>query len=260
MRACFIGLGDMGHALAARLARSGVAVAGIDADPARVVAWRRTVDSASHGIEDADVVLVCVTDAAASTQAIADALPRMRRGALCIDHTTTSPNLAAEQAAACRAAGVRFVDAPLSGGVEGARAGTLVAMVGGEAADVSAARVALSVYASRIVHLGAAGSGQLAKLANQVAIAGTVRGLAEAVALARAGGAAVPALLEALAHGTANSAQLARTHTTLAADEFDFRAAFAWLAKDLDLAARAAEQRALDLPLAALVRRLLESR
>lgn len=260
MRACFIGLGAMGHPMAARLARSGAAVAGLDADASRVSAWRRAVEAASHAIEDADVVLVCVTDAAASDQVIAESLPRMRRGAVCIDHTTTSPRIARAQADACRAAGVRFVDAPLSGGVEGARAGTLVAMAGGEAADVSAARGVMSAYASRIVHLGAAGAGQLGKLANQVAIAGTARGLAEAAALARAGGVAVPALLEALAHGTAGSVQLARTQDRLAADDFTFRAAFDWLAKDLDLAGRAADELDLDLPLAALVRRLLESR
>ena len=126
MRACFIGLGAMGHPMAACLARSGIAVAGFDADASRTSAWRRVVDAASHGIADADIVLVCVTDAAASAAVIADALPRMRRGAILIDHTTTSPSLANAQVEACRAAGIRFIDAPVSGGVEGARAGTLV--------------------------------------------------------------------------------------------------------------------------------------
>lgn len=260
MRAYFIGLGAMGHPMAARLAQSGVAVAGIDADPGRTASWRRAAGGAAHALEEADIVLVCVTDATASERAIAESVSRMRRGALCIDHTTTDAALARTLADACRNVGVRFVDAPVSGGVEGARAGTLVAMAGGDAADVAAARRAMCAYASRIVHLGPAGSGQLAKLANQLAIAGTVRGLAEAVALARAAGLPVPALLEALGHGTARSAQLDRLQGTLAEDTFDFRAAFEWLVKDLELAAQDARGLGVDLPMAALVRRLLEKR
>lgn len=260
-RVTFIGLGAMGLPMATRLARTGVAVNGRDVDASRAATWWAQREAAAHDIEAADAVIVCVTDEAAS-EAVAkeSVLPRLRAGALYVDHTTTSPDFARWLGGACEARGAGFVDAPLSGGVEGARAGTLVAMAGGRAEDVTRARPLLSAYAARVVPLGGAGSGQLAKLANQVAIAGTVLGLAEAVALARAAGVDCSALLEALGLGTAQSAQLARMRDALAAPDFDFRTAFGWLAKDMDLAVGAAAMLGTTLPMAALVKTTLEGR
>jgi 3-hydroxyisobutyrate dehydrogenase len=260
-RVTFVGLGAMGLPMAARLARSGVAVNGRDVDASRAATWWARPEAASHEIEEADAVIVCVTDEAASETVAKEALlPRLRAGALYVDHTTTSPAFARWLAGACAARGAGFVDAPLSGGVEGAQSGALVAMAGGSGADVARAQPLLRAYAARIVALGPAGSGQLAKLANQVAIAGTLRGLAEAVGLARAGGLDCAALLEALGAGTAASAQLARTRAVLAAPDFDFRTAFAWLGKDLDLAAGEAAERGVPLPMTSLVRTALEGR
>lgn len=258
-RVVFVGLGAMGAPMAERLAQSGYAVCGIDAQAAREAAWRARVGGAEHDVAEADAVLTCVTDETAAARVAAETiLPRIARGALWVDHTTTSPAFARELAAAAAARGAGFVDAPVSGGAEGAASGTLVAMAGGEPADTARARPLLAAYAARVVHLGAAGSGQFAKLANQVAIAGTVRGLAEAVALARAGGIDAERLLEALAGGTAGSVQLARTAATLADPAFDFATAFAWLGKDLDLASAEAARRGVAVPLAALVKRTLE--
>lgn len=259
-RVVFVGLGAMGAPMATRLVQAGFAVRGLDADALREAAWRARAGGSAHDVASADAVLVCVTDEAAAERAASETvLPRLARGALWVDLTTASPAFARRMAAAAAARGAGYVDAPVSGGPEGADAGTLVAMAGGEAADVARARPLLAAFTARIVHLGVAGSGQLAKLANQVAIAGTVRGLAEAVALGRAGGIDAAALLAALGGGTASSAQLARTGATLAHPGFDFAAAFAWLRKDLDLAAAEASLRGVALPLAALVRRTLEA-
>jgi 3-hydroxyisobutyrate dehydrogenase len=210
------------------------------------------VQGASHRVEDCDAVLSCVTNEAAQERlAFDEVLPKLRRDALFMDHTTTSATLARRIAAACAERGAGFVDAPLSGGVEGARAGTLVAMAGGSAADYERAQPLLACYTARRVHIGAAGAGQLAKMANQIAIAGTLQALAEGVMLARANGISPAAVLEALAGGAANSAQLARERGKLESPEFHFAEAFGWLAKDLDLALKDA---GLKLPLAQLVK------
>jgi 3-hydroxyisobutyrate dehydrogenase-like beta-hydroxyacid dehydrogenase len=257
----FFGLGAMGYALAGRLARAGFPVAVADPDSERVDAWTRQFgEVAIHPVE-AEFVVTCVTDEATVRSLALGAtalVAHMRRGALLIDHTTTSPAFAAELAAAAAAHEVGFVDAPTSGGTEGAAAGTLSVMLGGEDDDVARARTVVNTYASRVVHFGRAGAGQLAKMANQVAIAGVVRGLAEAALLARAGRLDLAQLFDALAAGTANSVQLARTRAELAAQDFDFARTYGWLAKDLDLALAEAGRLGVPLDMAARVASLLE--
>ncbi len=247
----------MGAPMAARLAGTGAAVAPFERDPAALARWRESHAGGGFGVPEADVVVTCVTDEAAFAALAPQVLGELSRGALWIDHTTASPATARELAERCADAGAGFVDAPVSGGPEGAASGALVVMAGGDAVDVARARPVLDAYAARIVHLGPPGSGQLAKLANQVAIAGTVRGLAEAVALARAGGVGVAALLDALGGGTAASRQLQRTRERwIAGDAFED--AFSWLAKDLALALDAAERLGAPLPVSAQIARLLE--
>lgn len=252
----FFGLGAMGYPMAGRLARAGYAVAVADLDPGRVARWRAAFPAAAHDPAQAAIVVTCVTDAAALRELALGRgalLDSVRPGTLLIDHTTIAPALARELAGEAAKRGAAFVDAPASGGADGAAAGALAVMAGGAPADLERARPVLQCYAARIVHIGPAGSGALAKLANQIAIAGTVRALAEAVALARAAGVEPAAVLEALAGGTAASAQLARTRHTLAQPEFAFADAFGWLAKDLALALEAGARAGVDLPLVALV-------
>jgi 3-hydroxyisobutyrate dehydrogenase-like beta-hydroxyacid dehydrogenase len=259
----FFGLGAMGYPMAGRLARGGFGVAVADPVVARVDAWCTEFGAAAHHPAEADVVVTCVTDAAVLRELLAGPdrlLGALRRGTLVVDHTTATPALARELAAQAAPRGVGFVDAPMSGGVESTGSGTLVVMAGGAAADLARARPVLEVYAAQIVHVGPTGSGQLAKLVNQIAIAGTVRALAEGITLARAGGVDPARVLEALAGGTANSAQLARTRDALAAPGFDFAATFGWLAKDLRLAAEEGRRAGAPVPLVELVLAHLEER
>jgi 3-hydroxyisobutyrate dehydrogenase-like beta-hydroxyacid dehydrogenase len=257
----FFGLGAMGYPIAGRLARAGYAVAVADLDPERVARWRVEFTAAAHDPAQAAIVVTCVTDAAAMRELALGRgalLDTVRPGTLLVDHTTIGPALAWELAGEAAKRGAAFVDAPTSGGADGAAAGTLAVMAGGAPADLERARPLLQCYAAQIVHIGPVGSGALAKLANQIAIAGTVRALAEAVALARAGGVEPAAVLEALAGGTAASAQLARSRLAFARPEFAFTDTFGWLEKDLALALEAGTQAGLDLPLVALVHAQLE--
>jgi len=250
MRVAFFGLGAMGAPMAARLAAAGFAVVPFDPDEQARARWMRKHPAAHFELAEAAVVVTCVTnERALEALAVGTLLPALPAGALCIDHTTTSATLARRLASLFEERGAAFADAPVSGGPEGAAQGALVAMVGGREASVAKARRYLSTYASRIVHLGGPGSGQTAKMANQIAIAGTVRGLAEAIALARGGGLDVAALLDALAAGTAASVQLARTRAAWTDGTVEFADAFEWLGKDLALAAEDAASRGVTLPL-----------
>lgn len=259
----FFGIGEMGAAMAERLAASGYAVAVSDPDTARVTGWRARHGAISHEAADAAIIVSCVTDAAALAALMlgeSGLVMRARQETLFIDHTTASPDLARalEEAAVSRQA--LFVDAPVSGGREGAARGALSVMVGGTDKALARAAPVLGCYAGLVTHLGEAGAGQAAKLANQIAIAGTVRGLAEAVTLARAYGVDSAALLRALAAGTAASAQLDRLDSALAGQGWRFDQLFAWLGKDLDLALAAGKMAGAPLPLAELVTRLLDAR
>jgi 3-hydroxyisobutyrate dehydrogenase len=255
----FVGLGAMGAPMAARLAGAGIGVAGFDRDAAAQARWRAAHAAEAFALDECECVITCVTDEAALTALAPGLLEALPAGALWIDHTTTCAATAERLARDCAAADAHFVDAPVSGGPDGAAAGGLVVMAGGVDVDVARARPLLAAYAARVVHLGPPGSGQLAKLANQVAIAGTVRGLAEAVTLARAGGLDVAALLDALSGGTAASRQLERTRGAwLAGAAFD--EACAWLAKDLALALDAGHRLRTELPTAALIAGMLEAK
>lgn len=234
-----VGLGAMGWPLAARLAAAGQAVRGTDRDPALQARWE-----ADFGVPSgpADVVLVCVTDEAASRAVVAGVLHRAAPGTLVIDHTTTSADWAREADARLRAAGLRWCDAPLSGGIEGAQRGELVAMIGAHAPEVAHVRAVLAPVAREVVHLGPPGSGQLAKMANQLAIAGIAAGLAEVQRFGRAAGLDLAQLFRVLLQGSARSVQLERLHGMLAAAGSAAPRDFAWLRKDLALCAAASER------------------
>lgn len=244
-----IGLGAMGWPMAARLAAAGHGVRGLDRDGQVQARWQR-----KFGVPQgpAGVVVCCVTDEAASRSVVEAVLRTAAPGTLLIDHTTTSDRWAREADALARAAGLRWCDAPLSGGEKAAADGELVAMAGAHENDLPQVRELLAATTREVVHLGPPGSGQLGKMANQLAIAGVAAGLAEAQAFSRAAGLDLTQVFHALRLGSANSVQLERLHSTLAAREAAAQT-FAWLDKDLALCAQASTRR---LPLVQLWQQL----
>ena len=231
----FFGLGEMGYAMAGHLARAGNALVVHDLDAQRLARWQGEFGAVPEASQ-AEAVITSVTDMAA-LQALVSApggIPSyLRPGVLWIDHTTTSPAYASQCASLAARHGAAFVDAAMSGGKAGAQAGALTLFVGGEKADATRAQALTRPYCKHFTPLGAAGAGQAAKLAHQLAIAGTVLGLQAALDYGRAQGLSAEVLLAALAQGTAHSAQLDQHAGRMGAADFDFAAGFAWLAKDL---------------------------
>ncbi|RYY97044.1 MAG: NAD(P)-dependent oxidoreductase [Comamonadaceae bacterium] len=230
----FVGLGAMGDPMARRLAQAGHQVRGIDASADVQTRWEH-----AHGRPegDADAILFCVTDEAASRRVVAEAVARAAPGTLLVDHTTTSADWSREADALARAAGLRWCDAPLSGGADGAARGELVAMAGAHADDLPDLRALLAPVTREVVHLGPPGSGQLGKMANQLAIAGIAAGLAQVQSFGRAAGLDLAQVYQVLLQGTARSVQLERLHAELAVR--DAASAFRWLDKDLALCQQA---------------------
>lgn len=260
LRIAFFGLGEMGFPMAGRLVAAGYVVAAHDVAAVREAAWRSRFGGADIPLADAQIVVTCVTDEPSLMKLLlgADGLVARAPGTLFIDHTTISVATARAVADAAVLSGALAVDAPASGGREGAETGRLSIMLGGSDAAVAAARPVLACYAAQITHLGPPGAGQMAKLANQVAIAGIVRGLAEAVMLARADGLAVSSVLAALAGGSAGSVQLDRLAAALAEPGWTFDRLFAWLAKDLHLATAEGKRVGAALPMTELVSAFLD--
>jgi 3-hydroxyisobutyrate dehydrogenase-like beta-hydroxyacid dehydrogenase len=184
------------------------------------------------------------------------ALAGMEPGALLVDHTTVSPGLARELAARAAERGCAFLDAPVSGGQSGAEQGVLAVMLGGAEADVARARPVLACYAKRIVHVGPVGSGQLAKLVNQICIAGLLEALAEGLHFARRAGLDTERVLEAVSGGAARSWQMENRAHSMLEGRFDFGFAVDWMRKDLGLALAEARRIGARLPATALVDQL----
>jgi 3-hydroxyisobutyrate dehydrogenase len=201
----------------------------------------------------ADLVIACLGDDPDIEAVLGAVIPGIRRGALVVDHSTASPDLARKLAAAFAEQGAAFIDAPVSGGEAGARAGTLSVMCGGDAAAIDGARPALGAYAARIVHVGPSGHGQLCKAVNQICIAGLLEGLAEGVHFAQAAGLDIDRVLEAVSGGAARSWQMENRAKTMAAGSFDFGFAVDWMRKDLRIALAEARKTGAQLPVTALV-------
>lgn len=262
----FIGLGVMGGPMAGHLARAGHAVTVYNRSPERAEKWRAawaeeglaigfaaTPAAAAAG---ADIVFTCVgNDADIAGVALGEhgVLGAMAAGALLVDHTTTSATMARELAAECAARAVGFVDAPVSGGEGGAVNGKLAIMCGGAAEAVERARPVMEAYAKAIVHVGPAGAGQTAKMANQMCIAGVLAGLSEAIRLAEAAGLDLGKTYEAISGGAAQSWQMDNRWPTMTAGEFDFGFAIDWMRKDLGYALAEARELGLSAPVTALV-------
>jgi 3-hydroxyisobutyrate dehydrogenase-like beta-hydroxyacid dehydrogenase len=257
----FIGLGVMGFPMAGHLARAGHHVRVFNRTTARAADWCGkhagvACESPAAAARGARFVFVCVgndDDVRDVTTGAAGAFEGLEPGAILIDHTTASAELAVELERVAVARGCGFLDAPVSGGQAGAEQGQLTIMVGGDEATFARAEPVLGRYAKRVRRMGPAGAGQLTKMVNQICIAGVLEGLAEGFAFAERAGLDIAAVVDVISKGAAQSWQMESRHRTMAEGRFDFGFAVDWMRKDLGIALAAARRVGARLPVTALV-------
>jgi 3-hydroxyisobutyrate dehydrogenase-like beta-hydroxyacid dehydrogenase len=263
-RVAFLGLGVMGYPMAGHLQRAGH----------RVTVYNRTAKKSAQWVEEyggssaatpraaaqgAQIVFCCVgndDDLRSVTLGRGDdsgAFAGMARDSVFVDNTTASANVARELYAAARAKELHFSDAPVSGGQAGAVNGQLTVMCGGDAAAFERAKPVAMAYAKAVTLIGASGAGQLAKMVNQIAIAGLVQGLGEGIAFGQAAGLDMKLVLQVIGKGAAQSWQMDNRGSTMIDDKFDFGFAVDWMRKDLGLCLDEARRNGAALPVAALV-------
>ena len=260
-RVAFLGLGVMGYPMAGHLARAGHEVTVYNRTAAKADAWLaqhggRAAPTPRAAAEGAEFVMACVGndgDLRAVCAAADGAFAGMAPGATFVDHTTVSASVTRELAARACSAGIGYVDAPVSGGQAGAENGQLSIMCGGAQDAFDQAEPVMAVYAKICRRMGDTGAGQLAKMCNQIAIAGVVQGLAESLSFAERAGLSVPDLVEVISQGAAGSWQMQNRHATMARGEFDFGFAVDWMRKDLGICLATADENGASLPLTALV-------
>ena len=258
----FCGLGVMGYPMAGHLATAGHSVSVYNRTSARADAWVAEHSGTAFATPrevaaNSDIVMLCVgndADVRAVVLGPDGVLAGAHSGLVVVDHTTTSAELAREISVACAAAGVGFVDAPVSGGQAGAINGALTVMCGADSETVFAdVAVVAAAYSRSCVRLGNAGSGQLAKMVNQICIAGVVQGLAEGLAFATKAGLDAHAVLDVISKGAAQSWQMENRGHTMVDDSFDFGFAVEWMIKDLGFCVEEAQRNGAELPVADLV-------
>jgi 3-hydroxyisobutyrate dehydrogenase len=262
VRAAWIGLGVMGFPMAGHLAkRGGLAVTVYNRTAAKAERWHAThgggaAATPGRAAAEADVVFACVgndDDLRQVALGPEGAFHGMKPGAVFVDHTTASAGVARELHAEAKRRGLGFVDAPVSGGQAGAENGILTVMCGGDAADYAKAEPLIAHYSRMRKLLGPAGAGQLAKMCNQIAIAGLVQGLAEAIHFGKRAGLDMAAAIEVISKGAAGSWQMENRHKTMIAGKFDFGFAVDWMRKDLGICLDEARRNGSHLPVTALV-------
>lgn len=241
MKTAFIGLGVMGFPMAGHLKAAGHAVTVFNRSPDKAARWVEKHGGASkptiaEAVAGAELVCLCVGNDDDVRDVVAQALPAMAEGGVIVDHTTTSATVAREMDAAARAVGRRFVDAPVSGGQGGAEAGQLTIMAGGDEAAYARVEPVLAAYAKAIRRMGPSGAGQLTKMCNQIAIAGVIQGVAEALHFAKRAGLPTDDVLAAISKGAAQSWQMENRWKTMSEGKFDFGFAVDWMRKDLGIA------------------------
>ena len=257
----FIGLGVMGHPMAGHLARAGHAVTVYNRTAAKAAAWAAehgggTAPTPREAAAGADVVFACVgndADLRSVTTGEHGAFAGMKPNAIFVDHTTASAEVARELHAAALSRGLHFIDAPVSGGQAGAVNGALTVMCGGDQAPFDAIQPVALAFSRAVTLLGPSGSGQLAKMVNQICIAGLVQGLAEGMAFGQCAGLDMPQVLDVIAKGAAQSWQLDNRGKTMLEGRFDFGFAVDWMRKDLGLLLDEARRKGAQLPVTALV-------
>ena len=261
----FLGLGVMGYPMAGHLASAGHAVTVYNRTPSKSIAWYdeftlgtrpKHAETPRQAAQGADIVFCCVgndDDLRAVTLGADGAFAGMAPGAIFVDHTTASADVARELYTAAKNIGLQFVDAPVSGGQAGAQNGALTVMCGGDVAAFDAVRPVALAFSRAFTLLGESGAGQLAKMVNQICIAGLVQGLSEAIAFGQSAGLDMNQVLDVIGKGAAQSWQLDNRGKTMVADKFDFGFAVDWMRKDLGLVLDEARRNGARLPVTALV-------
>ena len=268
-RVAFLGLGVMGYPMAGHLALAGHQVTVYNRTAAKSIAWCAEFPGSANecgpnaqsatprlAAQHADIIFCCVgndDDLRSVTIGPDGAFAGMKPGAIFVDHTTASANVARELSALARHQGLHFVDAPVSGGQAGAQNGMLTVMCGGDSTAFETAKPVAMAFSRAFTLVGNSGAGQLAKMVNQICIAGLVQGLSEAIAFGQQAGLDMNQVLDVIGKGAAQSWQLDNRGKTMVADRFDFGFAVDWMRKDLGLVLDEAKQNGARLPVTALV-------
>ena len=277
-KVAFLGLGVMGYPMAGHLAAAGHAVSVYNRTASKSIAWHGdfTLKNGKNQltppgttprevVRDADIVFCCVgndadlrsvalgEDAGNGARGTEGAFAGMKPGAIFVDHTTASASVARELYGAAKSQGLAFIDAPVSGGQAGAQNGMLTVMCGGDQAAFDAVRPTAMAFSRAFTLLGDSGAGQLAKMVNQICIAGLVQGLSEAIAFGQRAGLDMAQVLDVIGKGAAQSWQMDNRGKTMAAGKFDFGFAVDWMRKDLGLVLDEAKRNGARLPVTALV-------
>ena len=261
-KVAFLGLGVMGYPMAGHLARAGHQVTVYNRSAAKAQAWRAecpgnaSAPTPREAAAGADIVFACVgnDDDLRSVVLGADgALAGMKPGAVFVDHTTASASVARELNSEAQKRGLHFIDAPVSGGQAGAVNGALTVMCGGDAAIFDQVKPVAMAFSRAFTLIGDSGAGQLAKMVNQICIAGLVQGLSEAIAFGQHAGLDMKLVLDVIGKGAAQSWQLDNRGKTMVDDQFNFGFAVDWMRKDLGLVLDEAKRNGARLPVTALV-------
>ena len=260
-RVAFLGLGVMGHPMAGHLARAGHQVTVYNRTAAKAQAWAaeyggKHAATPAAAAKGAEFVFACVgndDDLRSVTLGEQGAFAGMAAGAVFVDHTTASAEVARELHASALTRGLHFVDAPVSGGQAGAVNGVLTVMCGGDIVPFEAMKPVAMAFSRAVTRVGAPGAGQLAKMVNQVAIAGLVQGLSEAIAFGQQAGLDMALVLDVIGKGAAQSWQMDNRGKTMIEDKFEFGFAVDWMRKDLGLVLDEARRNGARVPVTALV-------
>jgi 3-hydroxyisobutyrate dehydrogenase len=257
----FLGLGVMGFPMAGHLATAGHRVTVYNRTPSKAAQWvakhgGRSAPSAAQAAEGAEMVMMCVGNDDDVRAVASDALRGMTQGAILVDHTTASAEVAREMHRAAAEKRVAFLDAPVSGGQAGAENGKLTIMVGGDADPFARAQPLLAHYGRAVTLMGGPGAGQLTKMVNQICIAGLVQALSEGINFAQKAGLDPLLVLDVIGKGAAQSWQMDNRGKTMVEDRFDFGFAVDWMRKDLAICLDESRRNAAALPITALVDQL----
>lgn len=253
----FIGLGVMGYPMARHLKNAGFSTTVYNRTEAKAKQWAEDYQGQSaptprEASQGSDIVFVCVgndDDVRSVIYGEDGVLAGLKPGAILVDNTTTSATLAVELAKACEAQGNTFIDAPVSGGQAGAENGALTVMCGGDEHTFATAKPVIQSFAKSVTLLGKNGQGQRCKMANQICIAGVLKGLSEALILAEKANLDIDLVVDTLKHGAAGSWQMENRASTMAQDKFDFGFAIDWMRKDLGICLDEAKTHGISLPL-----------
>ncbi|HIF9430216.1 TPA: NAD(P)-dependent oxidoreductase [Photobacterium damselae] len=256
-KVAFIGLGTMGYPMAAHLQKAGYQVTVYNRTHEKAINWVKEYGGESAltpaiAAKEAEIIFTCVgndNDVREVYCGDNGILSHAKPGAILVDNTTASAQLAQELYNAAKEVNCHFLDAPVSGGEAGAINGCLTVMVGGDKNVFEQAKDTIAAFAKAVTLMGNSGAGQTTKMANQICIAGILQGLSEAITLAKASGLNIEQMAEVLKHGAAGSWQLENRATTMATDQFNFGFAIDWMRKDLAICFEAADKLGVDLPM-----------